>query len=94
MSEKPTTPATPAVPETVEKLVKVRVPKAPNLGPNGEEFPCVAVLVYADGTRIVFNIRAPKPSTATGKINAWAGGKAALEDGTQVQVGINLTVLE
>lgn len=91
----PTKPVVPVVlPETEERSVKVRVPKAPNMSDDGTEFPCLAVLVYADGTRITFPIRKPKPSAATHKINAWAGGKMALEDGTQVQVGINLTILD
>lgn len=82
------------VPETKERDIKVRVPVAENLAPDGTEFPAIAVLIYANGTKISFPIRQPKPSTATGKINAWAGGKMALEDNTQVQVGINLTVIE
>ena len=83
------------VPETEERSIKVKVPKAPNMAVDGlTEFPCVAVLIYANGTKITFPIRQPAPSRATGKINAWAGGKMALEDNTQVQVGINLTVIE
>lgn len=86
------------LPETEERTIKVRVPKAKNVcrapGHEGTEFPAVAVLVYADGTRVVLPIREPKPSSASGKINAWGGGKVALEDNTQVQVGINLTILD
>ncbi len=83
------------VPETTERTIKARIPVAKNLTPDGQtEFPNTAILVYADGTRIVLPIRQPKPSAASGKINAWGGGKIALEDNTQVQVGINLTVLE
>lgn len=92
----------PTLPETKEVTVKARIPVKPNrvATPEGgkdedqTEFPCAAILVYADGTRIVLPIRQPKPSSASGKINAWGGGKIALEDNTQVQVGINLTVLD
>jgi hypothetical protein len=88
-------PAKPAEPETQEVTIKARIRKEPNLTADGlTEFPCAAILVYANGTRIVMPIRQPKPSAATGKLNAWGGGKLALEDNTQVQVGINLTVLE
>ena len=84
-----------ALPETEERTIKVRVPKAPNIAEDGiTEFPAIAVLIYANGTKISFPVRQAKPSRATGKINAWAGGKMALEDNTQVQVGINLTVIE
>jgi hypothetical protein len=83
------------IPETHEVTVKARIAKAPNLSVDGlTEFPCAAILVYANGTRVVLPIRQPKPSSASGKINAWGGGKMALEDNTQVQVGINLTVME
>lgn len=96
MSQKPAVQQ----PETEERSIKVRVPKQPNsiklAGEQGPatEFPAVAVLVYANGTRIVLPIQKPKPSAASGKINAWGGGKIALEDNTQVQVGINMTVLD
>ena len=93
--------AEPAAPETVERQIKAQVPKARNLyvapgqkPEDGTEFPACAILVYADGTRIVLPIRQPKPSAASGKVNAWGGGKIALEDNTQVQVGINLTILD
>lgn len=101
MSPNPTKPE-PVVAETKEVTVKARIPVKKNLtaplpGQKEEdctEFPCAAILVYADGTRIVLPIRQPKPSSASGKINAWGGGKIALEDNTQVQVGINLTILD
>ena len=81
--------------ETKEREIKARIPVKPNMTPDGlTEFPCTAILVYANGTRVVLPIRQPKPSAASGKINAWGGGKMALEDNTQVQVGINLTVME
>jgi hypothetical protein len=81
--------------ETKEREIKARIPVEPNMTADGlTEFPAVAILVYANGTRIVLPIRQPKPSSASGKINAWGGGKIALEDNTQVQVGINLTVLD
>ena len=83
------------LPETKEREIKARIPTAPNMTADGlTEFPACAILVYANGTRIVLPIRQPKPSAASGKINAWGGGKIALEDNTQVQVGINLTVLD
>lgn len=81
--------------DTHEVTLKIRVPNAPNMTQDGLiEFPCTAVLVYSNGTRVVLPIRQPKPSAASGKINAWGGGKMALEDNTQVQVGINLTIME
>jgi len=82
------------LPETHEVTVKVKIPKAPNVDGRGTEYPCTAVLLYADGTRLVFPIRPPKPSKASGALNAWGGGKTMLEDSTPVIVGINITCLE
>lgn len=82
------------LPATHEVTVKVRIPSKPNMDGRGTEFPCTAVFLYANGTRIVFPIREPKPSKATGKLNAWGGGRMSLEDNTPVIVGINITVLE
>jgi len=83
------------IPETHEVTIKARINKEPNLTADGlTEFPTAAILVYANGIRIVLPIRQAKPSSASGKLNAWGGGRMALEDGTQVLVGINLTVLE
>jgi hypothetical protein len=92
---KKTEGVTPGVIDTHEVTLKVRVQNSPNMTQDGlTEFPCTAVLVYSNGTRVVLPIRQPKPSSASGKINAWGGGKIALEDNTQVQVGINLTILD
>jgi hypothetical protein len=83
------------LPPTKKRQIEAFVPETPNKTADGLiEFPCCAILVYANGTRIVLPIRQPKPSAASGKINAWGGGKIALEDNTQVQVGINLTILD
>jgi hypothetical protein len=85
----------PGVIDTHEVTLKIRVPNKPNMTADGlTEFPCTAVLVYSNGTRVVLPIRQAKPSKASGKLNAWGGGKMALEDNTQVIVGINLTVME
>lgn len=101
MSPNPAKPE-PTLPETKEVSINARIPVKPNrmeplIGQKPEEateFPCAAVLIYSDGRRIVLPIRQPKASSASGKINAWGGGKIALEDNTQVQVGINLTILD
>ena len=82
------------IPETHKVTVEISIPKTPNTDGRGTEFPCTAILLYADGTRMVFPIREPKPSKATGKINAWGGGRSFLEDNTPVIIGINITVLE
>lgn len=77
------------------KSINVKVPKARNMGPDGlTEFPAVAVLIYANGVKMTFPFKAPKASAASGKINAWAGGKIALEGNEQAQVGINITILD
>lgn len=83
--------------ETTERQAKIVLPKAPNTYGEGDaktEFPVKAYLFYADGTSIKVPLRTPKPSKASGAVNCWGGGKMALEDGTMVQVGINLTVVE
>lgn len=82
------------LPETHEVTVKIKLPKEPNKDGRGTEFPCTAVLFYADGTKMTIPIRPPKPSKASGALNAWGGGKTMLEDSTPVIIGINITVLE
>jgi hypothetical protein len=83
-----------SLPATHEVTVKVRIPKDPNTDGRGTEFPCTAILLYADGTKMVFPIRPPKASKASGALNAWGGGRQFLEDNTPVIIGINITVLE
>lgn len=82
------------LPEIHEITAKIKLPKQPNKDGRGTEFPCTAVLFYADGTKMTFPIRPPKPSKASGALNAWGGGKTMLEDSTPVIIGINITVLE
>ena len=61
---------------------------------DGTEFPAQMILIYADGTRHVFHTKRPKPSKATGKQNAFYGGKLHADDGSVFQVGCNVTQLQ
>lgn len=47
-------------------------------------------ITFADGVEQSFPFGEAKPSKATGKPNAYAGGKVVLEDGT-FQIGCNAT---
>lgn len=69
----------------------VHVEDAPNMDEYGTEWPRACVLVFHSGQKIVLNFKAPKPSKASGKMNGHAGGIIALDDGTQLRVGCNLT---
>lgn len=80
--------------ETHKVKFEVSIKKAPNTDGRGTEFPTCAVLLFADGSKMTYPIREPKPSKATSKLNAWGGGRSVLKDGTPVIIGINITVLE
>ena len=59
---------------------------------NGTEYPAYMELVRADGTRHRFNTKGPKPAKS-GRMNGFYGGKLTADDGTQFQVGCNVTEL-
>jgi len=52
--------------------------------------PKLITVEFTDGKKVVFPFGEAKPSKATGKPNAYAGGKHVAEDGT-FQVGCNAT---
>lgn len=56
-------------------------------------FPVYMTLHFADGTEARFITKGPKPSKATGRMNAFYGGKHVSDDGDQFQVGCNVTQL-
>ena len=53
--------------------------------------PVTLTITMSDGTTHTFAFKAPKAS-ASGKLNAHAGGKLDLDDG-RAQVGCNVTVI-
>ncbi|MCP4897854.1 MAG: hypothetical protein GY906_12850 [bacterium] len=54
------------------------------------KFPTKMVLHYEDGTQVTFQFKDPKAS-ATGKMNAHAGGKYT-EGSDKYQIGCNVTL--
>ena len=61
---------------------------------DGTEFPAQMILIMADGTKHTFHTKGPKPSKATGRQNAFYGGKLLGDDGSRFQVGCNVTQLD
>lgn len=67
--------------------------RGPFTAPDGTEFPCKMVLEFADGTKYTYMGKGPKPAKS-GKMNAYFGGKMTGDDGSQFQVGCNVTQLD